>query len=141
MKKKLQGKLPRWKLLCFIFDDASQKLWTLYWILLSFHLFKVVMYMQPFQNLIPYFPYVNNLVNWNNNKLLLYVWLVGWRGARIKCLFTFMHDMFWRFGIHIWWKKSWTMKCIMQYWKTFVLHVHAHWIGWKHSNLHKSWEN
>ncbi len=83
LKKKLQGKLPRWKLLCFIFDDVSQKLWALYWNLLSFHLFLVVMYMEPFQNLIPHFPYVDNLINWNTNKLLFDVWLVGWCGARI----------------------------------------------------------
>jgi hypothetical protein len=86
LKTKLLKKNLKWKLSFFIVDDAPQKLQALRWILFSFYLFLNFYVHATISKFHPTFSIVNNAINWNNNKLVFYVWL-SLCGATIKCPF------------------------------------------------------
>jgi hypothetical protein len=92
LKRKLLRKNPIWKLSCFIVDDAPQELWALRWVLFSFYLFFSLYVHVAISKFYPTFSILNNVICWNDNKLVFYAWL-GLCGVTIKCSFTFAHGM------------------------------------------------
>ncbi len=79
----------------------------------------------------PTFFIVNNVISWNDNKLVFYAWL-GLCGVTIKCPFTLVLTFD---GKN---QKHWSVMCNIG-WPSHH-HVHAHWTKWKHWSLHDSWE-
>jgi hypothetical protein len=90
LKTNILRKNPKWKPSCFIVDDVPQKLWALWWILFSFYLFSSFYVHATISKFHLTFSIINNVISWNDNKLVFYAWL-GLCGARIKCPFTFAH--------------------------------------------------
>ncbi len=92
LKTKLLRKNIKWKPLCFILDDSPQELKALRWVLFSFYLFLSFYVHATISKFHPTFSIVNNVISWNDNKLIFYAWL-GLCGLTIKCPFTFAHGM------------------------------------------------
>ncbi len=91
LKKNFLRKNPKWKPSCFIIDDAPQELQVWRWVLFSFYLFLSFYVRATISKFHPTFSIVNNVISWNDNKLVFYAWL-GSCGVTIKCPFTFAHD-------------------------------------------------
>jgi hypothetical protein len=92
LKTKFLRKNSKWKPSCFIIDDVPQELRALRWVLFSFYLFLSFYIHVAISNFHPTFYILNNVINWNDNKLVFYAWL-RLCGVMIKCPFTFAHGM------------------------------------------------
>ncbi len=139
LKTKLLRKNLKWKPSCFIVFDVPQGLQALWWVLFSFYLFLSFYVHVIISKFHPTFSIINNVISWNNNKLVFYAWL-GLCGVRIKCPFTCTWHVLkaWHLRSMEKNKNQWSAMCNIG-WPSHH-HVHAHWTRWKHWSLHDSWE-
>ncbi len=72
LKTKLLRKYLKWKPSCFIIDDVPQELWALRWVLFSFYLFLSFYVHVTISKFHPTFSILNNVISWNDNKLVFY---------------------------------------------------------------------
>jgi hypothetical protein len=92
LKTKLLKNTPKWIPSCFIVDDVPQELQTLQWILFSFYFFFNFYVFATISKFHPTFSIVNDIINWNDNKLVFYAQL-ELCGVKTTCPFTFAHGM------------------------------------------------